>query len=39
MPSVGLVLILIGLWLMLRATAGDLPQRILDGFAGAAVAG
>lgn len=34
MPAVGLVIILIALWIILRAAAGGLPKQVLSGFKG-----
>lgn len=32
MPGVGLIIMLIALWLIVRAAAGGLPAQILKGF-------
>jgi len=32
MPGVGLILIVLALWLIIRAAAGGLPAQLLKGF-------
>lgn len=32
MPAVGLVMILIALWLIIRVAAGGLPKQLIAGF-------